>query len=216
MTDYIAIGDIHGMRSLLDELLVQLPDEGELVFLGDYIDRGPDSRGVIDRLLQLSDSRPCHFLRGNHEAILLAALDSEKGMEQFWLRNGGLATVESYQGRPTPEHEQFFRRTRPYLVTEDYLFVHAGLLPGKTLAESDLDELLWVHDPFLTSEYDWGKLVIHGHTPTENRQPDLRANRINIDTGAVYGGALTAMLLPERECISVPCRASCDDRRPGH
>lgn len=208
MTDYIAIGDIHGMCSLLNELLARLPDEGELVFLGDYIDRGPDSRGVIDRLLRLRQSRPCHFLRGNHEAMLLAALDGESRMKQFWLSNGGLATVENYQGRPTPEHEQFIRQTLPYLVTEHYLFVHAGLLPGKTPAESIPEELLWVRDPFLTSDYDWGKLVIHGHTPTENRQPDLRANRINIDTGAVFGGALTAILLPARECITIPCRAS--------
>lgn len=202
MPDYIAVGDIHGMAHLLDELLRQLPAAGELILLGDYIDRGPDSRAVIDRLIRLRDERICHFLRGNHEEMLFGAMAGAPGAEVHWLRNGGTQTLDNYGGRPPAEHIAFLRQTERYFTTPDYIFVHAGLLPGVPPEEHASEDCLWIRDPFLLSDYDWGKLVIHGHTPTRNHTPDVCANRINIDTGAVYGGTLTAILLPEREFLT--------------
>ncbi|HEX2949244.1 MAG TPA: metallophosphoesterase family protein [Armatimonadota bacterium] len=207
MPDYIAIGDIHGMDSLLVQLLEKLPTDGEIIFLGDYIDRGPQSRAVITHLLQLQQQRLCHFLRGNHEAILLSSLDGNTDMRNFWLRNGGLQTLESYDREIPPTHEEFFRRTLPYYTTDAYIFVHAGLVPGRTLEEIGPDEFLWIREPFLSTDYNWGKVVIHGHTPTRKFPPQIYPNRINVDTGAVFGGALTAVLLPEYEFISIPASA---------
>ena len=204
MPAYIAIGDIHGMYTMLEELLAQLPSAGELIFLGDYIDRGPAADRVIARLLELRDARPCRFLRGNHEEMCLAALGGDRNIEKFWLLNGGLQTLESYQGRPPASHVAFLHETLDFVESPDYIFVHAGLQPGIPPEENTPETLRWIREPFLNTAYDWGRLVIHGHTPTWNRQPEIRPNRINIDTGAVYGGALTAVLLPEMEFISVP------------
>ena len=203
MPDYIAIGDIHGMAELLDEVLAALPAQGELVFLGDYIDRGPESREVIARLMALGWERPCHFLRGNHEEMMLAALDDgDPAMRVDWLLNGGVQTLDSYGGTPPNAHLDFIRQTELYFATADYIFVHAGLLPGCTPEDTPPEDLLWIREPFLDAIYDWGRLVVHGHTPCKTGVPDIRPNRINIDTAAVYGGALTALLLPERVCIS--------------
>lgn len=203
MPDYIAIGDIHGMSTLLDAVLEQLPAAGTLVFLGDYLDRGPDARGVINRLLRLRETRPCIFLRGNHEEMAMHALENYDS-RPHWLANGGVATVESYGGRLTPEHLAFIEATLPYFATDDYIFVHAGIPPGQQPEDADPQDLRWIRAPFLNSHYAWGRLVIHGHTPTRTGEPDIQANRINIDTGAVYGGKLTALLLPERTFIAAP------------
>ncbi len=199
MTDYIAIGDIHGMYNLLLDLLAQLPGEGTLVFLGDFVDRGPDSKWVVTRLLALSQQRPCIFLRGNHEAMMLDTMDDKPEAGDMWFNNGGVATIESYAFHIPDEHMAFFRATQPFFMTDDYIFVHGGLVPGQQPEETAPEELWWMREPFLSSTYDWGKLVIHGHTPVMRGKPDVHANRINIDTGAVYGGPLTAVLLPERD-----------------
>ena len=200
---YIAIGDIHGLARTLDRLLERLPAAGTLVFLGDYIDRGPSAKDVIDRLLVLEATRDCIFLRGNHEAMALAALDGDERMGIAWDMNGGLPTLRSYDFSLPDDHLEFLRRTRPYFVTEQYIFVHGGLLPGLQPEEMMEEMLWWTREPFLTSNYDWGRLVIHGHTPTPSGRPDVRPNRINIDTGAVYGGKLTAVILPECRFIAV-------------
>lgn len=201
MTDFIAIGDIHGMYGLLLELLAQLPTEGTLVFLGDYVDRGLDSKWVVARLMALEQQRQCIFLRGNHEAMLLEAMDGNQNAEEMWFNNGGVATIESYNFHIPDEHLTFLRATRPFYATDDYLFVHGGLVPGQMPEETACEELWWMREPFLSSDYDWGKLVIHGHTPMLRGKPDVHPNRINIDTGAVYGGPLTALLLPERRFV---------------
>lgn len=204
MPELIAIGDIHGMYEMLDTLLQRLPPAGSLVFLGDYIDRGPSSKQVISRLMRLASDRTCVFLRGNHEAMALDALAGGRRAELLWLWNGGAATLESYEGRIPAKHMEFLCDTRAYYATEAFIFVHAGLVPGRQPEETDPEELWWMREPFLSSAYDWGRRVIHGHTPTLGAfAPDVRPNRINIDTGAVYGGPLTALLLPEVEFISV-------------
>ncbi len=201
---YIAIGDIHGMAGHLDALLAQVPTGGTLVFLGDYIDRGPQAPDVLTRLLALEAERPCVFLRGNHEALALASLvDGDAEMERVWLRNGGTTTLKSYRWTLPEAHVAFLQRTRTIFLTPLYCFVHAGLRPGVSPEATPDHDRLWLREPFLSADYDWGRLVIHGHTPTTDGQPDVRPHRINIDTGAVYGGPLTALVLPERRFLSV-------------
>jgi len=203
---YIAIGDIHGLAQTLERLLARLPKEGVLVFLGDYIDRGPSSKAVVERLLALEKERECVFLRGNHEAMALDAIDGDLEAQIAWQRNGGLPTLDSYDYDIPDDHLDFLRRTRPYFLTEQYIFVHGGLEPGKQPEEMQEPEMVWMREPFLSSDYDWGRLVIHGHTPIGNARPDIHPNRINLDTGAIYGGKLTALVLPQRRFITERAR----------
>ncbi|MHB0938061.1 MAG: metallophosphoesterase family protein [Armatimonadota bacterium] len=205
-TEYIAIGDIHGLAQTLERLLARLPAAGTLIFLGDYIDRGPSSKAVVSRLLALEHERACVFLRGNHEAMALAAIAGDVEAQVSWQYNGGLQTLHSYDNDIPDDHLDFLQRTRPYLITRDYIFVHGGLPPGKGPEEVKESTLWWMREPFLSSDYDWGRLVIHGHTPTGTGRPEIRGNRINIDTGAVYGGKLTALVLPPRKFIAEKAR----------
>jgi len=214
----IAIGDIHGCARTLDALLERLapgPDD-HLVFVGDYIDRGPNSKGVIDRLLKLRDEARCTFLRGNHEELFLNYLD--EGEFDIWSYNGGTATLDSYavpgEGFVIPEdHVTFIRGTEMYLDSEDFFIVHAGLRPDRTIEENlrlnDPMVFLWErgHLRMDDDELPWEKPVVCGHTPV----PEVinRELLINIDTGCVYYmrptlGYLTAVRLPEREFVSVP------------
>lgn len=190
----LAIGDIHGCLAELDQLLDQVEPnvEDQLVFLGDYIDRGPDSAGVVDRLLQLGERLPrLVCLRGNHEQMLLDFLDNRNPAD--FLVNGGAETIASYRTNdrwpPPPAHLDFFRKLRALYVTEDFIFVHAGLRPGIPLEEQDEEDMLWIRRDFLESDADWGKPVVFGHTPRQ--MPLLDARRIGIDTGCVYGRQLT-------------------------
>lgn len=201
----IAIGDIHGCRDKLIRLL-ELVAPGRtdtLVFVGDYIDRGPDSRGVVETILSLKEEIPRVIcLRGNHEEMFLALYKEGKGGLSF-LYNGGGATLSSYgltmasalEGRGLPEeHLLFFSSLPLYYETGDYLFVHAGLRPGLTLAEQSPEDLLWIREEFMYSDWDFGRIVVFGHTPC--REPFLKGGRFGIDTGAVYGGFLTGLELP--------------------
>ncbi|MFT5143468.1 MAG: serine/threonine protein phosphatase 1 [Rhodothermales bacterium] len=213
----IAIGDIHGCPKTLDALLLELNpgSDDHLVFIGDYIDRGPDSKGVVDRLIELGKNQKCTFLRGNHEALLMGYLDA--GETDIFVFNGGSTTLASYDmeigALHFPDtHLSFFRNTKMYLETEDAVFVHAGLRPGLSVAENlergDEMVFLWERSHIRCSneELEWEKTVICGHTPVPRviNLPKL----INLDTGCVFFrrtglGRMTAVRWPEREFVSV-------------
>ena len=205
-----AVGDVHGCLDLLLQLLDEVQpnlEQDVLLFMGDYIDRGPDSRRVVDYILKLRQKYPREHiicLKGNHEAMLQDFLqDRERAMFMF---NGGLRTIRNYWGENweslprlllPPEHEEFYRELRPYYETPDYIFAHAGLKPGVPLAEQEEKDLLWIRGQFIASQEDFGRLVIFGHTPFN--QPLVLPNKIGIDTGAVYGNFLTCLKLPEKK-----------------
>jgi serine/threonine protein phosphatase 1 len=199
----LAVGDIHGRLDLLGKLVRQVaptPDD-QVVFLGDYIDRGPEARGVIEFLLAFQRELPRSvFLEGNHEAMLL---DYHEGRNRlFYIINGGGVTLASYrhcdQGRIPPEHLAFFRGLLPYYETDRFIFVHAGLRPGLAPARQKPEDLLWIRQEFLTSDYDWGKTVVFGHTPVA--KPYFAAGRIGLDTGAGHGRALTCCEVRQQKC----------------
>ena len=190
------------------------PARRVLVYLGDYIDRGADPREAVELLIEqpLPGFESVHLI-GNHEAFLLKFLEDE-GVIMSWLMNGGDATCRSYgvdpyapqiekqsllslqdqlSGRLPESHLAFYRGLRLSHTEGDYHFVHAGIRPGVDLERQDPDDLMWIREPFLSSKRDHGKIVVHGHTPTAD--PVVRANRIGIDTGACYGGPLTALAL---------------------
>ncbi|WP_456424942.1 metallophosphoesterase family protein [Rhodocaloribacter sp.] len=210
----IAIGDIHGCARTLETLLERLApaSDDHLVFVGDYVDRGPDSRGVIDQLIALREHQPCTFLRGNHEALMLGYLD--RGEYDLWRINGGVATLnsylEDYEVRIPPAHVDFIRATELYLDTPEFFFVHAGLKPNLTIAENlerfGEEVFLWERGHLKARKLAWEKPVVCGHTPRE--EPLNEELLITIDTGCVYHmypglGRLTAVRLPERAFLSV-------------
>jgi len=211
MGKIFAIGDIHGSYDQLRNLMQKIPIDfstDTLVFIGDYIDRGPGSVEVVDYLLKLQKKAPkTIFLKGNHEDMLEKYLD---GSDRFtYLLNGGQKTLDCYLSRtdrpddfPIPAaHMDFFRSLRLYYETESYIFVHAGLRPKVPLASQEPQDMLWIRDKFIYSKYYFGKPVIFGHTPLE--KPLVERNKIGIDTGAVYGNALTCVQLPDKVFISV-------------
>ena len=215
-----AIGDVHGRADLLARMLEKLEQEFRavdaraplLVFLGDYVDRGPDSREVIDLLVS---GRPegfeRRFLKGNHEAAMLAFLDDAVA-GKAWLDHGGLETLASYGVRPLPtqgsgaveikragqalgerlpvEHRRFLENLERYIVLGDYCFVHAGVDPARKLeAQSDAD-LFWIRRRFLEDSRKLSFKVVHGHTPSGSVHNDAR--RLGLDTGAYFSGVLSA------------------------
>jgi serine/threonine protein phosphatase 1 len=217
------IGDIHGTLTKLEQLFEKIdPQAGQdqLVFVGDYIDRGEDPFGVLEYLLRL---RKTHvdtvFLMGNHEKMFmdfLAGVDPE-----LFIYNGGDATLRSYfdrMGNPwspangmsadeilqqliPSSHWEFLNDLELYFETDEYIMVHAGLRDGVPLEQQSLEDLLWIREEFIYSEADFGKRVIFGHTPFV--RPLMLPNKIGIDTGAVYGNSLTCVILPELEFVSV-------------
>ena len=224
-----AIGDCHGCLESLHALREEIVADSDradaagpraqrrvVVYLGDYIDRGPDSRGLLDLLIQepLVGFESQHLL-GNHEAFMRGFLDGED-VASAWFMNGGVETLGSYGldvaalngpwpgGDPPalrdaltaamPEAHRAFLDGLALCHTEgDYYFVHAGIRPGVPLERQAENEQLWIREPFLGSTADHGKVVVHGHSVT--REPEVRANRIGIDTGACFGGKLTALVL---------------------
>jgi len=208
---YFAIGDIHGCLHKLQQLLstIKPTRHDELIFLGDYIDRGPDSKGVIEYLMRLGGIFKKKFLRGNHEDMFLRAIEDPPalGDVELWLRNGGNKTILSYQKKSIgmektsdmfPEsHISFLKQTKLYYETDKYIFVHAGANPLVPMKEHKEDYLLWVRENFIIDETPWPKKVIFGHTPHE--EPLVMSNKIGIDTGAVWDGKLTCLELPSEK-----------------
>jgi serine/threonine protein phosphatase 1 len=208
--DFYVIGDVHGCLAPLQRLLEHLePDlhQDRLVFVGDYIDRGPDSRGVVDYILRLKARYPAEnviCLRGNHE-VMLADFLAGKDRELF-LMNGGMSTLGSYFGEDWDEqpelmlpldHARFFRELFPFYATPGYIFVHGGLRPGLPVEQQAEEDLYWIRGEFITSTEDFGRRVIFGHTPF--KQPLILPNKIGIDTGLVYGNYLTCLKLPQED-----------------
>jgi len=200
MSRILAIGDIHGCFDKLEKLMGAInwrPAEDTLVFMGDYVDRGPDSFKVVEFLIELkTQSNNLIFLLGNHEQLFLEFLEGNSS--QLFFLNGGLNTLVSYGGdrQNIPEsHVNFLYSLLPYYETEMNIFVHAGLRDGIPLDKQSLTDLIWIRDDFIFSDYDHGKRVIFGHTPVA--KPLIQDNKIGIDTGAVYGGMLSCVQLPE-------------------
>tara|TARA_R110000868_G_scaffold304437_17_gene565313 strand:+ start:45704 stop:46378 length:675 start_codon:yes stop_codon:yes gene_type:complete len=209
----IAIGDIHGCAKTLKSLLMRLDasyrNTRTYVFMGDYVDRGPDSKSTIDILIEFSKTHTCVFLRGNHDAMLLNSYPKNDFLD--WFENGGDATMESYQKGDTSvkipiNHLRFFINTKLYYDTPDWLFVHGGIPPYFTIAEAIKNEelyssFLWRRDHISEEDNVWEKTVIFGHTPS--RSPITEKNMIGIDTGCVYEhlGKLTAVILPEMDFV---------------
>jgi serine/threonine protein phosphatase 1 len=197
------IGDIHGCLGPLEQLLAKIAPrpEDEIVFVGDYIDRGPQSKEVVDRLLTLPHR--CVFLLGNHERMLLDFLAGED--EEIYLENGGRTTLASYGGdadKIPASHLAFFHRLKPMYEKPDYLFVHAGIRPLVPVAEQSVEDLIWIRQEFFKFIGTYPKPVVFGHTPL--RQVLMATDRIGIDTGCVFGGKLTCLKLPQRDIIQVP------------
>ncbi|MBS0641292.1 MAG: serine/threonine protein phosphatase [Proteobacteria bacterium] len=212
-----AIGDIHGcidrlvaMHEAIAEDLEERPcKDVTLVHLGDYVDRGTDSAQVVDWLLSGPPVPATQVvnLMGNHEEMMLAALaGTSNEVASHWLANGGADSLMSWgisrsvppaewSARVPAHHLAFLRGLTLKHLAEPYLFVHAGIQPGRKLEDQTQQDLLWIREPFLSSKADHGVVVVHGHTP--RREPIIQRNRIAIDTGAVLGGALTCVVLEE-------------------
>jgi serine/threonine protein phosphatase 1 len=220
-TRLYAIGDIHGRLDLLERVIAAIERDVKThgsnaltVTLGDYIDRGPKSRDVIDRLLANPFPTSHIALKGNHEELLESFLVRPE-VGEHWRRLGGLETLHSY-GVPVAElmvrknydeaaeqlraampaeHVHFLRSLKTSHSHGKYFLCHAGVRPGVPLDRQSDEDLLWIRDEFLSSTVNFGKIVVHGHTPAE--APEVRPNRINIDTGAFATGRLTCVVLDE-------------------
>jgi Calcineurin-like phosphoesterase len=215
-----AVSDVHGCADLLRRVFSAIdlhlsragPARALHVFLGDYIDRGPASKETIDLLIERSLRHETIFLKGNHEQFLFEVLQ-DPGRLEAWKDYGGFQTLMSYGISPSlkpdqdeqrelvkalqsaipPRHRHFFRSLRTSFVCGDFFFVHAGVRPGVPLRRQRQEDLLWIRDEFLQSDKNFGKFVVHGHTPVP--AVDIRRNRINIDTGAYATGVLTLLTI---------------------
>lgn len=228
----IAVGDIHGCPKTARKLIEMInpTEDDQLIFVGDYIDRGQDSKGVVDMLIELKEKFPnTVFLKGNHEDMMLQGLGdmasgktfrmSERNWYDTWLLNGGVSTIRSYLGGELPDadmrevmikdpfaflsdgHREFFESLQVKYETDTHFFVHAGVDPYEDLSNQDDEMMIWIRDLFLESTIDYGKIVVHGHTFLPH--PMIKPNRIGIDTGCVFGGNLTAIDVYTQELFQV-------------
>jgi serine/threonine protein phosphatase 1 len=223
---FYAIGDIHGQLAMLEAAHARIARDREVtgdaaapvVHLGDLVDRGPDSRGVIDFLMEgIAGGAPWIVLRGNHDQLFLDILTGSEDNAQAWLehRIGGSETLASYGVRTgsfrsrrailedaraaVPEcHRRFFAGLPNLYAAPELLFVHAGIRPGVPITLQDPTDLLWIREEFLEDPRDHGPLVVHGHTPGD--RPEHRGNRVNLDSGAGFGRPLTAAVIEGRDC----------------
>lgn len=221
-----AVGDIHGRVDLLRELLEMVKEDmatrpklqNTIVFLGDYIDRGPDSAAVIDYLSEFSVSDvECILLMGNHEKYMIDLVTGTVPID-LWLRNGGIATLKSYgielntpenfndigvlqseMKKKVPEHHwDFLNNLRTSWQLDGIFFAHAGINPTRPLRQQNDQDLIWIREKFLNSERDHGALIVHGHTP--HQEPEFLRNRINVDTLAWQSNHLTTVALENGQC----------------
>lgn len=222
-----AVGDIHGCYDQLRRLLTQIASDAEasangrtttIIFLGDYVDRGPASRQVLDALCWLKRRRPFHlqFLKGNHEEVMLGYIATPVRARE-WLRFGGSETLQSYGVTPPapddpPEahlaarddllerlpvaHLRFLEDLELMVGVGDFAFVHAGIKPGVALSRQEEEDLLWIREEFIGSEESHGRIIVHGHTWDSDR-PQVRPHRIGIDTGAYETGVLSALRIED-------------------
>ena len=210
MSNLYAVGDIHGQIHMIEALVERAPfqEDDEIVFLGDYIDRGRDSRAVVDLLIRFKREYPnTVFLRGNHEDMLLDYLSGGGTYSPgVYLMNGGDATLENYRDssgdvRLPPEHIEFLGDLVWIHVSRGFIFVHAGLRPGVPIDRQDPMDLVWIREEFLYAEYDFGEPVVFGHTPGWEIKNELPFY-LGIDTRAVTGGRLTCVQLAEGEVVA--------------
>jgi len=219
-----AVGDIHGRLDLLSPLLREIALDAQashpkrrplLIFLGDYVDRGPDSRGVVDAILKIEAAGAFEVapLKGNHEDALLQFL-ADPQIAASWMEHGGAATLASYGVQPAAvrsdadswskvrdafeaalpaDHRAFYERLELMHVVGDYAFVHAGVRPGVSLEDQAEHDLLWIRKEFLGNAGPFDKVIVHGHTPSE--EPQFVGNRLGLDTGAYATGVLSAVRL---------------------
>lgn len=230
-----AVGDIHGRADLFAQLIEAIenddrisntaaPAQTTIILLGDLIDRGPDSRGVLEMAARWRSKRPVRILLGNHEEMFLQSLEKVEVLRHF-LRYGGRETVLSFDideqtyAEASFEEVQamlhkhipaaavdFIRNFEDSIRIGDYLFVHAGIRPGVTLEGQSPADLRWIREPFLSSQQAHGAVVVHGHTITDDLE--VRPNRMGIDTGAYESGRLTALALQgeDRWTIQTACQ----------
>lgn len=223
------LSDIHGCADLLHQMFTVIDADLAAtsasvrviqVFLGDYVDRGPDSRATLDLLIERSRRHETIFLKGNHEAVMMEVLRDPYKFPD-WQQFGCLQTMVSYGLRPSlrsdradqvelmralddalPEsHRQFLNGLQLVFSCGDFFFVHAGVRPNVPLDEQREEDLLWIREEFLDSEVNFGKFIVHGHTPVE--KPDFRRHRVNIDTGAYATGNLTLLTLQGGEMLAL-------------
>lgn len=223
-----AVGDVHGRADLLERLLSRIDEdlkdhpiaETIHIFLGDYIDRGRDSAAVLDLLIERAKAHRMVCLKGNHEIYLSEFLENP-GILGAWAQYGALPTLASYGLTPKinagPEeqadlaaglfsalpksHAQFLAGLKLSFTCGDFFFVHAGVRPGTPLSRQREDDLLWIREDFLLHEEPFEKIIVHGHTPV--KEPDVRKNRINIDTGAYATGRLTCLKLEQDQILFI-------------
>lgn len=230
------MGDVHGRLDALQPLIAQIADDLQathpaepalLVFLGDYVDRGPDSKGVVDLVLKMkaASGLETRALKGNHEEALLQFLD-QPSFGATWMEHGGGPTLVSYGVQPPPtrtdneawaqtaellgkalppEHREFYAGLELMLTVGDYAFVHAGVRPGVALEDQLEKDLLWIRQEFLQEKGPFGKVIVHGHTPMEEAQ--LLPHRLGVDTGCYATGVLTAVRLHDTDQRLIQAKA---------
>lgn len=227
-TRVYAISDIHGRADLLQQMFrvidADLARLGRVralhIFLGDYVDRGPDSCATLDLLIERGRKHESIFLKGNHEAIMASALRDPTAFPA-WAQYGGLQTLQSYGLKPSTkpddaerselmsafaqklpaQHRGFLRNLKLTYTCGDFFFVHAGVRPGIALPDQKEEDLIWIRNEFLDSDENFGKFIVHGHTPVS--APDVRAHRINIDTGAYATGNLTLLTIAGHSILAL-------------
>lgn len=217
MGRFFVVGDIHACPQELEDLITAcaLEREDRLVFLGDYIDRGPGAREVVDFLLDLQADQVCTmtFLKGNHEDMLLDFLGYAGHFGESFLVNGGIATLKSYgltegrQGQQAAlhfpsQHLEFFQQLERYVAFGDTLCVHAGVSPIQSLDEQDEESLFWIRQEFITHPHSLPYTVLFGHTPQREVLLDL-PYKVGLDTGLVYGGKLSCLEMTEKKLLQV-------------